>query len=47
MYRPTIGNKSIHNISNSNGTRLVKFAIFARLQMMQYSLPKMNQQTTV
>lgn len=27
MYRPIIGNESVHDVSNGNGTRLVEFAI--------------------
>jgi hypothetical protein len=31
IFKPTIGNESLHEISNDNGVRLVYFAIFKNL----------------
>jgi exonuclease III len=33
IFKPTIGNENLHKISNGNGLRLVKFAIFKNLRV--------------
>jgi hypothetical protein len=37
IFRPTIGNESLHEISNENGVRVVNFAISKNLAKVQCS----------
>jgi hypothetical protein len=33
IFKPTIGNESLHEISNDNGVRVVNFVTFTSLQV--------------
>lgn len=39
VYRPTIGKKSLHKISNDNGTRLVNFAMTRSMIVSSTTFP--------
>jgi exonuclease III len=39
IFKPTIGNESLHKISNDNGVRLVNFATFKNLKSQKYDVP--------
>jgi hypothetical protein len=36
IFKPTIGNKSLHEISNDNGVRIVNFATFKKSHNQKY-----------
>jgi hypothetical protein len=42
IFKPTIGNKSLHEISNDNGVRLVKFATSKNLRIKSMIFPHRN-----
>lgn len=42
MYRPTIGNESVHDRSNENGTRLIEFGIANDLIVSSSFFPRIN-----
>jgi hypothetical protein len=42
ILKPTIGNKSLHEISNDNGVRLVNFAIYNTLRVKSTMFPHRN-----
>jgi hypothetical protein len=37
IFKPTVGNESLHKISNDNGVRVVNFTTFKKLSKVQYS----------
>jgi hypothetical protein len=39
IFKPTIENESVHEISNDNGVRLVNFATSKSLQSQKYDVP--------
>jgi hypothetical protein len=39
IFKPTIGNESLHKISNDNGVRVVNFAISKNLTAKKYDVP--------
>jgi endonuclease/exonuclease/phosphatase family metal-dependent hydrolase len=42
IFKPTIGNKSLHEISNDNGVRLVNFATSINLRVKSTMFPHRN-----
>jgi hypothetical protein len=42
IFKPTIGNESLHEISNDNGGRLVNFATFKTLRVKSTMFPHCN-----
>jgi hypothetical protein len=42
IFKPTIGNESLHEISNDNGIRLVNFAISKNLRVKSTMFPHRN-----
>jgi hypothetical protein len=42
IFKPTIGNESLHKISNDNGVRLVNFATSKNLRIKSTMLPHRN-----
>jgi endonuclease/exonuclease/phosphatase family metal-dependent hydrolase len=42
IFKPTIGNVSLHKISNINGVRLVNFATFKNLRVKSTVFPHCN-----
>jgi hypothetical protein len=42
IFKPTIGNESLHEIRNDNGVRLVNFATFKNLTVSIRMLPHRN-----
>jgi hypothetical protein len=42
IFKPTIGNESLHEISNDNGVRLVNFATFKNLRVKSTMFPHRN-----
>jgi hypothetical protein len=42
IFKPTIGNESLHEISNDNGIRLLNFAISKNLRVKNAMLPHRN-----
>jgi hypothetical protein len=38
IFKPTIGNESLHKISNDNGVRLVHFATPKNLRVKKYNV---------
>jgi hypothetical protein len=42
IFKPTIGNESIHEISNDNGVRLVNFATSKNLRVKSTMFPHGN-----
>jgi hypothetical protein len=42
IFKPTIGNESLHEISNDNGVRLVHFATFKNLSVKSMMFPHHN-----
>jgi hypothetical protein len=42
IFKPTIGNKSLHEISNDNGVRLVNFATSKNLTFKSTMFPHRN-----
>jgi hypothetical protein len=42
MFKPTIGNESLHEISNDNGVRLVNFATSKNLRVKSTMFPHSN-----
>jgi hypothetical protein len=42
IFKPTIGNESLHNVSNDNGVRIVKFATSKHLVVTSTMLPHRN-----
>jgi endonuclease/exonuclease/phosphatase family metal-dependent hydrolase len=42
IFKPTIGNQSLHEISNDNGIRLVNFATSKSLRVKSTTLPHRN-----
>jgi hypothetical protein len=42
IFKPTIGNESLHEISNDNGVRLVNFATFKNLKVKCMMFPHRN-----
>jgi hypothetical protein len=41
-FKPTIGNESLHEISDDNGVRLVNFATFKNLRVKSTMFPHLN-----
>jgi hypothetical protein len=41
-FKPTIGNESLHEISNGNGTRVVNFARSKNLTVKSTMFPHLN-----
>jgi hypothetical protein len=41
-FKPTIGNESLHEISNDNGVRLVHFVTFKNLKSQKYDVPTLQ-----
>jgi hypothetical protein len=39
IFKPTVGNESLHEISNDNGVRLVNFATFKNLRVKSTRFP--------
>jgi hypothetical protein len=39
IFKPTIGNESLHKISNDNGIRLVNFATSKNIKSQKYDVP--------
>jgi exonuclease III len=39
IFKPTIGNESLHEINNDNGARLAKFATFKKPYGQEYDVP--------
>jgi hypothetical protein len=39
IFKPTIGNGSLHEITNDNGVRLVNFATSKNLKSQKYDVP--------
>jgi hypothetical protein len=39
IFKPTIGNERLHEISNDNGVRLVNFSISKNLKSQKYYVP--------
>jgi hypothetical protein len=39
IFRPTIGNESLHEISNDNGVIIVNFATFKKLVVISTMFP--------
>jgi hypothetical protein len=39
IFKPTIGNESLHKISNDNGVRIVNFATFKNLTVKSMMFP--------
>jgi hypothetical protein len=39
IFKPTIGNESVHEISNDNGVRLVNFATSKNLRVRSATFP--------
>jgi hypothetical protein len=39
IFKPTIGNESLHKLSNDNGDRLVNFATSKNLKSQKYDVP--------
>jgi hypothetical protein len=39
IFKPTIGNESLHEISNDNGVRVVNFATSKNLTVKEYNVP--------
>jgi hypothetical protein len=42
IFKPTTGNESLHEISNDNGVKLVKFATSKTLRIKSTMLPHRN-----
>jgi endonuclease/exonuclease/phosphatase family metal-dependent hydrolase len=42
IFKPTIGNESLHEITNDNGVRLVNFATFKNLRVKSTMFPYRN-----
>jgi hypothetical protein len=42
IFKPTIGNESLHEISNDNGVRLVNFATSKNLRVKSTTFPHRN-----
>jgi hypothetical protein len=42
IFKPTIGNESLHEISNDNGVRLVTFATYKNLRVKSTMFPHRN-----
>jgi hypothetical protein len=42
IFKPTIGNETLHEISNDNGVRLVNFATSKNLRVKGTMLPHCN-----
>jgi hypothetical protein len=42
IFKPTIGNESLHKISNDNGISLVNFAISKNLKSQKYDVPTLQ-----
>jgi hypothetical protein len=42
IFKPTIGNESLHEISNENGVRIVNFAISKNLRVKSTMFPHRN-----
>jgi hypothetical protein len=42
LFKPTVGNKSLHEISNDNGVRLVNFTTFKNLRVKSTMFPHHN-----
>jgi hypothetical protein len=42
IFKPTIGNESLHEISNDNGVRVVNFATFKNLRVRSTMIPCRN-----
>jgi hypothetical protein len=42
IFKPTIGNESLQEISNDNGVRLVNFATFKNLRVKSVMFPHRN-----
>jgi hypothetical protein len=42
IFKPTLGNESLHKISNDNGVRLVNFATFKNLRVKSTMFPHRN-----
>jgi hypothetical protein len=42
IFKPTIGNESLHEISNDNGVRLVNFATSKNLRVKSMMFPHCN-----
>jgi hypothetical protein len=46
IFKPTIGNESLHEISNNNGVRVVNFATYKNLIVKSTMFPHHKQQKT-
>jgi hypothetical protein len=44
IFKPTIGNESLHKNSNDNGVRIVNFATFKNLKSQKYDVPTSQHQ---
>jgi hypothetical protein len=42
IFKPTIGNESLHKISSDNGVRLVNFATYKNLRVKSMMFPHRN-----
>jgi hypothetical protein len=42
IFKPTIANESLHEISDDNGVRLVNFATSKNLKSQKYNVPTME-----
>jgi hypothetical protein len=39
IFKPTIGNESLHETSNDNGVRVVNFATSKKFSCQEYNVP--------
>jgi hypothetical protein len=42
IFKPTVGNESLHKVSNDNGVRLVNFAMSKNLRVKHTMFPHCN-----
>jgi hypothetical protein len=42
MYKPTVGNESLHNDTNDNGMKMIQFAISKGLNVRSTTFPHKN-----
>jgi hypothetical protein len=40
IFKPTIGNESLHEISNDNGVRIVNFVTSKKIWLSKYNVPR-------